>query len=166
MIFISLSLSLSHHLPATILVSMLASESLFQMVDAQLQPKILLLHVPKHLRGDKTKQIALLSGYIFASIGAKLTISWSFMVLVLWGDMRPALVRFGKVPVSDIQRACTHVSMHVKCVYACMHVDSVIYGTPEVCNEIMDAFWHHYIGLICRIGRNHITMKQPLMEAC
>ena len=27
-----------------------------------------------------------------------LTISWSFMVLVRWGDTRPALVRFLNVP--------------------------------------------------------------------
>ena len=31
--------------------------------------------------------------------GGRLTSSWSFMVRVLWGDNRPALVRLGKVPM-------------------------------------------------------------------
>lgn len=48
-----------------------------------------------------------------------LTISWSFMVLVRWGDTRPALVRFLNVPVHDRiqqQRIRMNGSLTLMCV--------------------------------------------------
>lgn len=80
----------THQLPATVRVPMFPTEGLFKMVDAKLQAKVLFLHLTKLLR----RRCEVRRGEGGRGRGRKregggrgerreLTISWSFIVLVL-----------------------------------------------------------------------------------
>ena len=96
----------THQLPAIAVISPLLPEGLLQVVDPQLQTKVLFLEFCQLLDEERVETLGMVqfpNGMCLAhqELRTSLTISWSFMVLVRWGDTRPALVRFLNVPVHD-----------------------------------------------------------------